>query len=74
MAVTKLFGASVKRREDPRMITGKGSYTDDIRLPGTLALALVRSPYPHARIRGIDVSKARSMPGVVAIYTGQDLK
>ncbi len=74
MAVTKLFGASVKRREDPRMITGKGSYTDDIRLPGTLALALVRSPYPHARIRDIDVSKARSMPGVVAIYTGQDLK
>ncbi|HUZ02977.1 MAG TPA: xanthine dehydrogenase family protein molybdopterin-binding subunit [Thermomicrobiaceae bacterium] len=74
MAVTKLFGASVKRREDPRMITGRGSYTDDIHLAGTLSLAILRSPHAHARIRGIDVGRARGMPGVVAIYTGRDLQ
>jgi len=73
MAVTKLFGASVKRREDPRLITGRGNFTDHIKLPGTLFMALKRSPHAHARITRIDTSKARSMPGVVAVYTGQDL-
>lgn len=73
MAVTKLFGASIKRREDPRMMTGRATYTDDVRLPGTLSLAILRSPHAHARIKRIDTSKAREMPGVVAVYTGQDL-
>ncbi len=73
MAVTKLFGASVKRREDPRLITGRGNFTDHIKLPGTLFMALKRSPHAHARIVRIDASKARAMPGVVAVYTGQDL-
>jgi carbon-monoxide dehydrogenase large subunit len=74
MAVTRLFGSSVKRREDPRMITGRGAYTDDIRLPGMAFLAILRSPYAHARIKRIDVSRARSHPGVIAVYTGQDLR
>ncbi len=73
MAVSSLFGASVKRREDPRLIRGKGHFTDDVRIPGLLTLKILRSPHAHARITGIDVSKARSMPGVVAVYTGKDL-
>lgn len=73
MAVSRLFGASVKRREDPRFIRGQGSFTDDVKLPGMLSLAILRSPYAHARITHINATKARSMPGVVAVYTGQDL-
>ncbi len=73
MAVSSLFGASVKRREDPRLITGKGLFTDDVRIPGLLTLKFLRSPHAHARIIDIDVSKALAMPGVVAVYTGQDL-
>jgi carbon-monoxide dehydrogenase large subunit len=73
MAVSSLFGASVKRREDPRLITGKGHFTDDVRIPGLLTLKILRSPHAHARITGIDVSKARDMPGVVAVYTGKEL-
>lgn len=73
MAVTRMFGASVKRREDPRMITGNANYTDDVHLPGMLALAFVRSPHAHARIKHIDTTGAAKMPGVVAIYTAKDL-
>jgi len=73
VAVTKMFGASVKRREDPRMITGRANYTDDVRLPGMLSMVILRSPYAHARIKSINVEKARQMPGVVAVYTGKDL-
>jgi carbon-monoxide dehydrogenase large subunit len=69
----RLFGASVKRREDARFITGAGQYTDDVTLPGTVYASFVRSPYAHARIRGIDTSTARAMPGVHAVYTGKDL-
>ncbi len=74
MAVTKMFGASVKRREDSRMMTGRAEYTDDVRLTHTLHMCIVRSPYAHARIKSIDTSAAKSMPGVVAVYTGEDLK
>jgi carbon-monoxide dehydrogenase large subunit len=74
MAVTRLFGAAVRRREDPRLITGHGLFVDDIRLPGMLYAAILRSPHAHARIRRIDVSRARALPGVVAVYTGQDLR
>ncbi len=69
----RIFGQSIKRREDPRFITGRGVYVDDIKLPGTLHASFVRSPYAHARIRSVDVSAARAMPGVQAIYTGKDL-
>ena len=68
-----LIGASPKRVEDPPLITGKGCYTDDINLPGMLHLAFQRSPYPHAKILAIDTSKARSMPGVELVVTGNDL-
>src|SRR5215468_9692996 len=73
MATAKLFGASIKRREDPRFITGKGNYVDDVKLPGMTYAAFVRSPHAHARIRSIDVSKARAHPGVVAVFTGKDM-
>ncbi len=73
MAVSRLFGATVKRREDPRLITGKGMYTDDFKLPGMLHMAILRSPYAHARITRLDVSKAQQMPGVHAVITGKDL-
>ncbi len=69
----RLFGASIKRREDPRLITGKGNYTDDIRLPGMTHAAFVRSPYAHARIRSIDFAEAAKQPGVIAVYIGKDL-
>jgi len=67
------MGHPVKRREDERLIRGKGTYVDDIKLPGMLYLDIVRSPYAHARIVKIDASRALAMPGVVAVITGQDL-
>jgi len=73
MATAKLLGASIKRREDPRFITGKGTYTDDLKLPGMTYAAFVRSPHAHAKIAGIDTSKAKSYPGVVAVFTGKDM-
>ena len=75
MAVTegRLFGKSIKRREDPRFITGRGNYVDDLKLPGMTYAAFVRSPHAHARIKGIDVSAAKSHPGVVAVFTGKDM-
>ncbi len=72
MAVTRMFGASVKRREDPRLITGRATYTDDVKLPGMLYMAVLRSPYGHARITRLDVEKARQLPGVQAVITGKD--
>jgi len=68
-----LIGASIRRVEDPPLITGRGCYVDDINLPGMLYLAFQRSPYPHAKILSIDFSKAKSMPGVEAVVTGDDL-
>jgi carbon-monoxide dehydrogenase large subunit len=70
----KLMGQPVKRREDPRLITGSSQYVDDIQLPGMLHLTVVRSPYGHAKVSGIDVSAALKVPGVVAIYTAKDLE
>jgi carbon-monoxide dehydrogenase large subunit len=77
MAVTpapKMIGERIKRKEDPRFITGTGKYTDDIKLHGMLYAALLRSDRGHARIKKVDVSKAKTMPGVVAVYTGKDLQ
>ena len=67
------IGARVRRKEDPRFLTGRGLYTDDVRLPGTVHAVFVRSPHAHARIVGIDLGAARATPGVVAVYTGKDL-
>jgi aerobic carbon-monoxide dehydrogenase large subunit len=69
----KWFGASVKRKEDPAFLTGKGRYVDDIRLPGMLEVAVLRSPHPHANIRGIDKTRALAVPGVHAVVTYADL-
>lgn len=74
MAVTRLFGASVKRREDPRLITGRANFTDDVKLPDMVYMSVLRSPYGHARIRSIDTSRAQQAPGVKAVYTGRDLE
>ncbi len=68
------FGSAVKRLEDPRFITGRARYTDDFTLPGTAHMAVVRSPFAHARINSIDTSAAEAMDGVVAVLTGQDMK
>ncbi len=71
---TAFIGKSVRRTEDPRLITGKGTYVDDVKLLGMLHMALVRSPHAHARIKKINVSRASKAPGVVAIFTGADLQ
>src|SRR5262245_51811586 len=70
----KGMGSSRLRKEDARFIRGRGTYVDDIKLPGMLFGAMVRSPYAHARIKGIDKSKALACPGVVAVLTADDLK
>ena len=72
MAV-KLMGAQVKRKEDPRLITGASTYTGDVSLPGLCHVAFVRSPHAHANVRRVDLSRAKSMPGVVAAYSGKDM-
>ena len=64
----KYFGAEVRRREDPRYLTGQGRYLDDLRLPGLLHVAFLRSPHAHARIVAVDTAPARSVPGVVAAF------
>jgi 2-furoyl-CoA dehydrogenase large subunit len=68
----KLVGQSIKRKEDLRLITGRGKYLDDLKLPDLHYVAILRSPYPHARIKSIDTTRALSRPGVVAILTGKD--
>ena len=70
----RYVGQSLKRREDPKYLTGQSQYTDDLTPSGTLYAAIVRSPYAHARITGINVEEARRRPGVVAVYTGADLR
>ena len=65
------LGRSVKRKEDDRFIQGRGNYVDDINLPGMLHMAVLRSPFAHARIRSIDTSRAEALPGVVAVVTGE---
>ncbi len=71
---TQVFGSSIKRREDPKLITGRGSYVDDIKIVGMLHMAIVRSPHAHADIRGIDTSAASASEGVVAVFTGEELQ
>jgi len=68
-----VLGTPVKRTEDPRFITGKGRYLDDIKLTGMVHMAILRSPYAHANIRSIDTSAAMRRPGVIAVFTGADI-
>lgn len=68
------IGCSRKRKEDPRFLQGQGHYVDDVKLPGMLFGAIVRSPYAHARIKSIDKTKALALPGVHAVITADDLK
>ena len=70
---TDVLGARVKRVEDPRFITGAGRFLDDIKLPGMAHMAILRSPYAHANIRGIDTTAAKAMPGVIAVFVGADI-
>ncbi len=70
---TKMVGQAIKRREDPRLITGQGTFLDDIKLPGMTHACVLRSPYAHAKIKSIDTSKAKAHPGVVAVFTGEDM-
>ena len=65
------IGESIKRKEDARFLRGRGNYLDDITLPGMLHMAILRSPFAHARIHGIDTSAAEAAPGVVAVVTGE---
>jgi carbon-monoxide dehydrogenase large subunit len=74
MAVTKYVGRRTKRKEDPRLITGSSTYVDDIKLVGLLHVAIVRSIYAHARIKSIDASNAKKLPGVLAVITGEELR
>src|ERR1700688_1645725 len=67
------LGESYKRKEDARFIRGQGNYVDDVQLPGMLYGDIVRSPYAHALIKSLDISKALEVPGVVAVVTGKDL-
>jgi carbon-monoxide dehydrogenase large subunit len=74
MGIAALIGSPIKRREDPRLITGQATYVDDIKLHATLHMSVLRSPYGHARINSIDTEAACKHPGVVAVYTAEDLK
>jgi len=75
MAVTipRMVGARIKRREDPRLLTGQATYTDDLQLSGMLYMSVLRSMYAHAHINSINVSRARELPGVVAVLTAADI-
>ena len=72
MTTETMFGKAMKRREDPRMITGRGQYVDDLHFPNMQSVVFVRSPYAHAKITKIDTSAAEKHPGVMKIYTGKD--
>ena len=71
---TRIFGSGIRRREDPRLITGQATYTNDIKLTGMVHAAILRSPHGHARVDSIDTSAAQRAPGVLAVYTGADIE
>jgi aerobic carbon-monoxide dehydrogenase large subunit len=70
----RMMGARVRRKEDPRLITGSSTYVDDLRLQGMGHVGILRSIYGHARIVGIDTSAAKALPGVIAVYTGEEFR
>jgi len=74
MGIAASIGTPIKRREDPRLITGQATYVDDLKLLGMYHMAVLRSPYGHARINSINVENARNHPGVKAVYTAEDMK
>ena len=75
MATAETFiGSPVLRKEDPELVTGQASYVDNQTMPGMVWMAMVRPPYVHARIDAIDTSAAKWMPGVVGVYTADDLQ
>jgi len=73
-ATPRAVGARVKRREDPRLLTGRGRYVDDVRVAGVLHAAFVRSTQAHARVRAVHAAAALDVPGVVGVFTGADLE
>ena len=73
VGTSKIVGSPIKRKEDPRLITGDGNYTDDVYLRGTVYMAVLRSPHAHAVIRRVDTSRAKSMPEVLAAWTGAEI-
>ncbi len=70
----RAIGQPLRRKEDLRLVTGNGRFTDDVRRPGQAYAAMVRSPYPHARIRGVALDRARAMPGVLGAYGGEECR
>src|SRR5438128_7663715 len=68
------IGQPVLRAEDPKLLRGEGRYTDDVNLPGQAYAAIVRSRHAHGVIKSIDTAQASKMPGVLAVYTGADVK
>ena len=74
MSSTTNVGTPMKRKEDPKLLTGEGKYVDDIRVPGELWMGMVRSPFAHATITGIDASEADQLDGVVKVLTGAQLQ
>ncbi|MDX1601382.1 MAG: xanthine dehydrogenase family protein molybdopterin-binding subunit, partial [Anaerolineales bacterium] len=70
---TQYFGERIKRNEDPRLLTGRALFVDDVELPEMVHAAFVRSPYAHARIESVETDKALEREGVVAVYTAEDL-
>ena len=71
---TRHIGSALKRKEDDPLLRGRGTYVDNLDLPGTVVMAVVRSPYAHARITSIDTAAAKAAEGVVAVFTGADLR
>ena len=74
MPISKSVGARIKRREDPSLIRGLGQYVNDVKLPDMLQVAILRSPHAHAKIHRIDTDAARRHPGVIAVFTGAELR
>jgi aerobic carbon-monoxide dehydrogenase large subunit len=72
-AAARWVGQPVKRREDPRLLAGRGRYVDDVVMPGMAHAAFVRSPVARGTVRGVDTSAAAGLPGVVAVFTAADL-
>jgi len=69
----KSIGERIKRNEDPRLLTGQALFVDDVDIPGMLHAAFLRSDYAHAKLLSIDITQAQERPGVVAIYTAEEM-
>ena len=66
------IGQALRRKEDLRLVTGAGRFSDDVNMPGQVCAHMVRSPHAHARIRAIEATRALALPGVIAVLTGKD--